>query len=401
MPPPVKTIKAAEAIRCIRAGMDDSALMERFDVTAKGLQSLFDKMVGTGILTRSELEQRASLFYESGSMRVVEAKFPAQTEIKPRVKIFAIDVLNCLRVGMDDVALMKRYNLSASGLERLFKKMVGAGTISAAELEKRMPPRHTDVEVEEPKVHGLTIDTEVSDTDLTVFLKSIITGGTRDSLMQDYGLSQAELELLMGDLVSRGLATQEELDRLIPDERIYLEIRHRISEQVIFSGKARSVRALIEAALSACVDLSDADLRGVNLARADLSRGRFCRADMTKVILVGADLSRAQLTGAVLTSAEMSGSTMYKTNLSQASLCDANMTMIQGVSMLLCWADLSEANLTNANLVGANLVGAKLFQTIFKGANLSGAYVEGTKLEATQTNSLNGPDTSESFEIVL
>ncbi len=116
MPPPLKTIKAAEAIRCIRSGMDDSALMERFDVTAKGLQSLFDKMVAAGILTRSELEQRAALFYESGSMRVVEAKFPVKNEIKPRVKIFATDVLNCLRSGMDDVALMKRYNLSASGL---------------------------------------------------------------------------------------------------------------------------------------------------------------------------------------------------------------------------------------------------------------------------------------------
>ncbi len=250
-------------------------------------------------------------------------------------------------------------------------------------------------------MQGLTIDTGVTDDELTAFWKSLETGGNRESLMAEYDLSEAELELLLNDLVSRGLATREELDRKIPDERIYFEIRHRNSDEVIFSGRARSMKDLIEAALSACVDLSDADLRGVNLARADLSRGRFCRADMTKAILVGADLSRAQLTGADLASAEMSGATMYKTNLSQANLCDTNMTMIQGVSMLLCWADLSEANLTNANLVGANLVGAKLFQTIFTGANLSGAYLEGTKLEAAQKDGVNEQDASQSFEIVL
>jgi hypothetical protein len=381
--------------------MDDSALMERFDVTAKGLQSLFDKMVAAGIMTRAELEQRAALFYESGSMRVIEAKFPVQKEIKPRVKIFAVDVLNCLRSGMDDVALMKRYNLSASGLERLFKKMVGTGTMSQGELERLLPQRHSQIEVEEPKAQGLSIDTGVTDDELTAFWKAIETGGTRGSLMDDYRLSEGELELLLSDLVSRGLATQEELDRRVPDERIHYEIRHRSSDEVIFSGRAHSMKNLIHAALSACVDLSDADLRGVNLARIDLSRGRFCRADLTKAILVGADLSRAQLTGADLSSAEMSGATMYKTNLSQANLCDANMTMIQGVSMLLCWADLSEANLTNANLVGANLVGAKLFQTIFTGANISGAYLEGTKLEAGQREDQDGQDSTQSFEIVL
>lgn len=401
MRPPLKNIKVAEAIRCIRSGMNDSALMERFDVTAKGLQSLFDKMVAAGIMTRSELEQRAALFYESGSMRVMEAKFPVQKEIKPRVKIFAVDVLNCLRSGMDDVALMKRYNLSASGLDRLFKKMVAAGTIGEAELERLLPQRHSQVEVEEPKLQGLSLDSAVTDDELVAFWKAIETGGTRGTLMADYGLSENELELMLNDVVSRGLASQEDLNRRVPDERIHYEIRHRSSDEVIFSGKAHSMKNLVEAAMSACVDLSDADLRGVNLSRTDLSRGRFCRADLAKAILVGADLSRAQLTAADLSSAEMSGATMYKTNLSQANLCDANMTMIQGVSMLLCWADLSEANLTNANLVGANLVGAKLFQTIFTGANLSGAYLEGTSLEAGQRENEDGQDSTQSFEIVL
>ena len=261
MSSPLKTIKVAEAIRCIRSGMDDSALMERFDVTARGLQSLFDKMVAAGIMTRSELEQRASLFYESGSMRVVEAKFPVQSEIKPRVRIFAVDVLNCLRSGMDDIALMKRYNLSASGLDRLFKKMIGAGTIEQAELDHMLPQRHTQVEVDEPKVPGLTVDTGVTDDELTAFWKTIETGGNRDTLMHDYGLSEAELELLLSDLVSRGLATQDELDRRIPDERINLEIKHRGSDEVIFSGRAHSMKNLIEVALSACVDLSDADFK--------------------------------------------------------------------------------------------------------------------------------------------
>ncbi len=49
------TIKAIDAVKCIRSGMNDAALMQEFDIDAKGLQSLFTQLIAGGILGRPEL----------------------------------------------------------------------------------------------------------------------------------------------------------------------------------------------------------------------------------------------------------------------------------------------------------------------------------------------------------
>lgn len=51
-------INALEAAKDIRAGMDDFALMEKYNVSSRGLQSLFKKLVAGGVLDQSELEHR-------------------------------------------------------------------------------------------------------------------------------------------------------------------------------------------------------------------------------------------------------------------------------------------------------------------------------------------------------
>ena len=48
-------IKANDALACIRAGMDDLDLMFRYGITAKGLRSLFKKLIESGKLTAEEL----------------------------------------------------------------------------------------------------------------------------------------------------------------------------------------------------------------------------------------------------------------------------------------------------------------------------------------------------------
>jgi DNA-binding HxlR family transcriptional regulator len=51
-------IKAKDAVAAIRAGMDDLSLMRTLGISAKGLQSLFDKLVHAGLLTNEEFQQR-------------------------------------------------------------------------------------------------------------------------------------------------------------------------------------------------------------------------------------------------------------------------------------------------------------------------------------------------------
>jgi hypothetical protein len=48
-------IKANDALACIKAGMDDLDLMFRYGITAKGLRSLFKKLIESGKLTPEEL----------------------------------------------------------------------------------------------------------------------------------------------------------------------------------------------------------------------------------------------------------------------------------------------------------------------------------------------------------
>ncbi len=51
-------INAEDALYCIRAGMSNEALMEKFQLSKKGLESLFRKLVAAGKIDETELDAR-------------------------------------------------------------------------------------------------------------------------------------------------------------------------------------------------------------------------------------------------------------------------------------------------------------------------------------------------------
>jgi len=57
---PKPRIDAREALEDIQAGLDDAALMRKYNISAKGLQSLFQKLVASGALKQSEIDERGS-----------------------------------------------------------------------------------------------------------------------------------------------------------------------------------------------------------------------------------------------------------------------------------------------------------------------------------------------------
>ena len=105
-----------------------------------------------------------------------------------------------------------------------------------------------------------------------------------------------------------------------------IEIKSRFTGRVLFSRTAEgnTIKATVEAAVSARANLADANLGG------------------------------AHLTGAYLTGAYLAGA-------------------------YLAGADLADANLAGAYLAGANLTGAYLGGAYLGGANLTGAYLRGAK----------------------
>jgi hypothetical protein len=51
-------LSAKEVVQDIRAGMTDGELMAKYNLSAKGLQSVFQKLIDAGILISAELECR-------------------------------------------------------------------------------------------------------------------------------------------------------------------------------------------------------------------------------------------------------------------------------------------------------------------------------------------------------
>ena len=51
-------VNAEDAVRSIRSGMTDEALMEKYEISQKGLESLFRKLVAAGAIEQSDLDRR-------------------------------------------------------------------------------------------------------------------------------------------------------------------------------------------------------------------------------------------------------------------------------------------------------------------------------------------------------
>lgn len=116
------------------------------------------------------------------------------------------------------------------------------------------------------------------------------------------------------------------------------------------------------------LNLSEADMRGVNLARANFSRTNFTRADFTQAQLNETNFSKAYFSGAVLSQADLSGA-----DLSGADLLNANLIKAVLIGANLRDADLRDADLSGADISGADFKGAYLNRADISGADLTSA----------------------------
>ena len=66
------------------------------------------------------------------------------------------------------------------------------------------------------------------------------------------------------------------------------EIKHKLSNEVIFSAECASRKICVEAAVMAGADLAGADLSCANLSCANLSRANLADADLSRANLAGA-----------------------------------------------------------------------------------------------------------------
>jgi len=128
-------IPAREVVDAVKSGMSDATLIDTFRLTPDSLYTLFEKLVDTGKLTSDEVVARSALSPNTVAIDLAGLKLPEPEPEKPVIK--AREAAQNVHAGMSDAQLMKRFNISAKGLQSLLRKLVAAGLITEEELEAR------------------------------------------------------------------------------------------------------------------------------------------------------------------------------------------------------------------------------------------------------------------------
>ncbi|MFH1118022.1 MAG: zinc ribbon domain-containing protein [Pseudomonadota bacterium] len=139
-------IDAKQALEDIRSGMDDQTLMDKYAISAKGLESLFKKLIDLGVISRQEIDQRSSESFGNVSItnNLRGKEQPAREHGR---SVNAQEAAGDIRSGMNDADLMEKYRLSSKGLQSLFGQLTEAGVVSQRELDERMPWTDSTVDV--------------------------------------------------------------------------------------------------------------------------------------------------------------------------------------------------------------------------------------------------------------
>jgi uncharacterized protein (DUF433 family) len=168
----LRIIDAKEALEDIRAGMNDIALMKKYKLSAKGLQSLFKKLGQAGIIRH----------------------------------LNACEVVSDLRSGMSSEDLMEKYGLNAEGLQNLFQELDHHGLLRGTAEQSGVPSKVVI------NIHQIVED--------------IKSGLTKSQLMQKYHLTPRGLRWVSMTLISSGTIAWQEIydslcttyDELVPDK---------------------------------------------------------------------------------------------------------------------------------------------------------------------------------------
>jgi hypothetical protein len=119
---PSGRIRAKEILADIKSRMDDTSLMEKYNLSPRALLKLMTKLMWSGLLSPAAFAKRKSLINS-----VLAEKHR---------RIVSGQVLQDVRSGMGDAELKEKYKLSSAGLVRLLERMVDSNLISHSELSE-------------------------------------------------------------------------------------------------------------------------------------------------------------------------------------------------------------------------------------------------------------------------
>ncbi len=134
-------INTREIVNDILSGLDDTALMEKYGLSSKGLESLINKLVGSGLLRRSSYQK---------------------TRGNQKQRISGRQFLADIASGMNESQLMKKYRLSRERLQRVCSILLTARNSAENEFQEEiLIDRTTVVEANVRQIQRYYPDFEV------------------------------------------------------------------------------------------------------------------------------------------------------------------------------------------------------------------------------------------------
>ncbi len=267
-------IDAKQALLDIRSGLDDHRLMEKYNLSSKGLESLFQKLVRAGLLSQTELDNRKPWYedavdldtasttlritwkcpycgnYQPGTEKclVCGEELPELEphDVKPEIRspIPSEEVVADIKSGMSDAELIVKYGITAHALQGLYDKLINAGLVRMADIQHRLPAYEETVDVTgkpaplfdwecpacgvaQPKTQTcISCGVNVSqflvkqrlekwkqDHSIKERVKDIRAGKSDEQLIHKYSLGAGGLKAFFQDLIDEGLITREEIDK--------------------------------------------------------------------------------------------------------------------------------------------------------------------------------------------
>jgi hypothetical protein len=106
--------------------------MEKYGLSAKGLESMFTKLLSIKAISQKEMDRRPLACSDTVVIR----------------QLTAGELVQEIRAGVSDFDLMEKYGLSSKGLEKAFRTLIAAGAIEEEQLRSRSQSVYDTVFIE-------------------------------------------------------------------------------------------------------------------------------------------------------------------------------------------------------------------------------------------------------------
>ncbi len=174
---------------------------------------------------------------------------PAKSPHKIKRRIDAKEALADIRCGMTDRALMKKYAISAAGLQSLFQKLLEAGLIEQLEIDERASLSERTVEIAISEIHEFGLSDPTNSQGV-----SAASGISTEQIMQ-YARDLARIH-------AEEKARRAELEKV--NQRLLTEIAERRRAEEALRESEERYRALTENSLTGIYIYEGGELVYVN-----------------------------------------------------------------------------------------------------------------------------------------